>query len=359
MVKMKRTLFALLAASLAFASTCISSAQAESWPLKQSEARPTEKGIDPLQCHVAPNLKFLEGAPGDFTQEDFISAAWFARAVQLPKEQRNHLWNTLQEKPLLVKDFHAVPFGLHATLLEFESHGLLLYRGTQDPFDYLLNAAFFTTPGWMHRLPGWVHKGFLINFGLTWHQIRPALKKIAAKGKSITFAAHSLGGVMSQYAAWRAENDGVPVSRIYAFQAPNPGDEKFKAAFDEKFEGRSSNVLYGDDITPHMPPNRSASREFGAASMKALSGLLVAMVKQAKYAALGDRFKVSATGQLTRIANTEITGEEIRFWGQYKARSGGLAFPKGLGPRSGFVADHNVTRVVCALAADNGPIQPE
>ncbi len=309
-----------------------------------------------LPCRVKPNLDFMNAANGEYAHEHFLSAAWFARAVQLPNETRKQHWQALEQQPISIKDFYAGPFGLHATLLEFDRKVLLLYRGTQDPLDYILNAAFFTSPGWVHRLPGWVHKGFLINFGLSWRQIRGTLKQMADQGKTVTFAAHSLGGVLSQYAAWRAEEDGIAVDRIYAFQAPNAGDETFRDAFENRFAGRSANLIFGEDLTPHIPPTRESFREFADATMRVLSGPLSAIVRQAKYAALAERFRLSDSGHVEAVATEDIVRSEKAFWSSYKQKTGGKAFPKGLGPESAFIADHNVERVVCTLAkatADN------
>lgn len=303
-----------------------------------------------LPCKVTPNLEFMLPKNGDVNKEELLSAAWFARAVQLPNEHRAAHWKQLKIQPTSIHDIYAGPFGLHATILEFENNVLVLYRGTQDPIDYLLNATFFTTPGWVHRLPGWVHKGFLINFGLSWRNLRGKLKRFSAEGKSISFAAHSLGGVLSQYAAWRAEKEGMKVDKVYAFQSPNPGDEKFKLEFEKQFAGRSTNVIFSDDITPHMPPARIAVREFTEASMRILAGPLAAIVRQAKYAPASDRYRLNSNGTVEHLSALEMADHEQNFWRNYRAKARGERFPRGLGPESPFVADHNIEKVVCALA---------
>jgi hypothetical protein len=292
----------------------------------------------------------MEPKNGEPSQEDLLSAAWFARAVQLPNEHRAAHWKQLKTQPISIQDIYAGPFGLHATILEFEHNALVLYRGTQDPLDYLLNATFFTAPGFLHGLPGWVHKGFLINFGLSWRNLNSKLKALALRGKSVSFAAHSLGGVLSQYAAWRAEKSGIVVDKIFAFQSPNPGDEKFKQEFEKKFAGRASNLLFSDDITPHMPPARIAAREFSDATMRILSGALTAIVRQAKYSPATERYRLAADGTLEHLHNFETATDEQNFWRNYREKARGQSFPKGLGPDSPFVADHNIEKVVCTLA---------
>ncbi|MBM3383359.1 MAG: hypothetical protein FJY29_13120 [Betaproteobacteria bacterium] len=318
---------------------------------KHSEKADRRQYLNPkLPCAVTPTLDFMEPSNNEPTQEELLSAAWFARAVQLPTEHRTAHWKQLKTQPLSIQDIYAGSFGLHATLLEFENRALVLYRGTQDPLDYILNATFFASPGFVHGLPGWVHKGFLINFGLSWRNLRGKLKKLAAQGKSVSFAAHSLGGVLSQYAAWRAEKEGIVVDRIFAFQSPNPGDEKFKLEFDKRFAGRASNLIYSDDITPHMPPARIAVREFSDASMRILSGALSAIVRQAKYTPLTERYRLAADGTVAHLHNLEWAEDERNFWRLYREKARGQAFPKGLGPDSTFVADHNIEKVVCTLA---------
>jgi hypothetical protein len=316
--------------------------------LEKSNRVPTLNPV--LPCQVTPTLDFMEPKNEEPTREDLLSAAWFARAVQLPNEHRSTHWKQLKTQPLSIHDIYAGPFGLHATILEFESKALVLYRGTQDPLDYILNATFFTSPGFVHGLPGWVHKGFLINFGLSWRSMNSKLKQLATQGKSVIFAAHSLGGVLSQYAAWRAERQGVVVDKIFAFQSPNPGDEKFKAEFERHFAGRSSNLIFSDDITPHMPPARVAVREFSDATMKILAGALSVIVRQAKYSPASERYRLESDGTVEHLHSLRLAEDEQSFWRSYRAKTRGPGFPRGLGPDSKFVADHNIEKVVCTLA---------
>ena len=109
-------------------------------------------------------------------QEDQTPAAWFARAVQLEDDQREIAWKSLHVAPVSIHDLRAGSFGLHTTVLEFEKSILVMYRGTQNPLDYILNALIYRSPGWVHGLPGWIHTGFLSNFGLSWRALRPLIK---------------------------------------------------------------------------------------------------------------------------------------------------------------------------------------
>jgi hypothetical protein len=304
------------------------------------------KPADP-PCSVTPSLSLLDETSLHPDKETLVSAAWLARAVQLENSSREQAWKKLPETPKQVHDLYAGPFGLHATMLEFEHSILVMYRGTQDPLDYVLNAMIYTSPGWIHDLPGWVHNGFLSNFGMTWRKLRGTLRKINEdRRKNIVFASHSLGGVMSQYAAWRLENDGFRVSRIFAFQSPNGGDNKFKAQFDGRFSGRTFNVLFGDDITPFIPPSRSAVKAFAAATTRPLAGTLALVARKANYEALSGRLEVLDDGEVTE----STLSTEQSFWQTYKSKTGGKGFPFGLSGSSRFVSDHNIDRVVCALA---------
>jgi hypothetical protein len=111
-----------------------------------------------------------------------------------------------------------------------------------------------------------------------------------------------------QYAAWILENEGIPVSRIYAFQAPNSGDVNYKKSVESRFKGRFSNVLSGEDLTPHIPPVQEASTAFAAAVLAPISGLM-----------------------------------------QKLSKSGGKVLPLGLNAKSPFVADHGIDLVLCSL----------
>jgi hypothetical protein len=297
-------------------------------------------------CQLRANLDFLDETGVGTSQLSLTSAAWFARMVQLDRQQRQAAWNSLPVKPLFIDDVIAGPFGLHATVLTFPEHVLVMYRGTQDPLDYVLNALIYTTPGWIHGLPGWIHNGFLSNFGMTWRKMRRLLKQRTEDGRDIVFASHSLGGAMSQYAAWRIENEGLHVRRIFAFQSPNPGDQHFRRAFDERFYGRAFNTLYGDDLTPFLPPPRAAVGEFAQATAKLLAGPLALIARIANYSSVGARYAITKDGALN-----DVTPEwDLEFWRSYKQKSGGKPFPMGLSARSGLVADHNMDRVMCSLA---------
>jgi len=300
-------------------------------------------------CQFVPSMDFMSEHARAFDRVNMTSAAWFARTVQLTDDLRNQAWQSLAVKPQRVLDFVAKPFGLHSTLLEFDDQVLVLYRGTEDVLDYVLNGTFFTTKGDKHGLPGWVHEGFLINFYLSWARVRNALKEATEAGKSIVFASHSLGGVLSQYAAWLAESEGMKVIRVYAFQAPNPGDSQFKSAFDERFAGRASNTLYGDDVTPHIPPIFESAEAFGKASLKPLASTLVKLLDKANYGALAGRFGLDAQGNQSPISESRLPSSEIEYWTAYQKKMGGQPFPLGMNSQTPVIADHDIDRVLCAL----------
>jgi hypothetical protein len=296
----------------------------------------------------------MRDAARPFSIPNLTSAAWFARQVQLTSGYRQEAWAKLPVKPLRVQDFQADPWGLHATLLEFDDKVLVMYRGTEDVLDYVLNGTFYTTrKGQELGLPGWVHEGFFINFRLSWSRVLQALRDTTVGGKKVVFVGHSLGGVMSQYAAWLAENEGMNVVRVYSFQSPNPGDVEFKAAFEERFAGRHSNTLYGLDVTPHIPPIHEAADAFAKASIIKIGDLLAGLAKRARYGALSERLVIAENGSYRSVPAEAIVQDEIDYWDSYKSKSGGKAFPLGLGAESPFVLDHDIDRVLCALAKLN------
>ncbi|MEY4064325.1 MAG: hypothetical protein RIR26_533, partial [Pseudomonadota bacterium] len=306
----------------------------------------------PPPCEVpAPTLDFMREDTRPFSASNMTSAAWFARQVQLTEAARNAAWQSMAVPPVRVTDFSLERWGLHATLLEFDSQVLVLYRGTEDVLDYLLNATFYTSRhGETLGLPGWVHEGFYINFLLSWQRVSAAVREAAGRGKSVVLAGHSLGGVLSQYAAWLLENEGIRVVRVYAFQAPNPGDLEFKTKFEERFDRRHSNTVYGVDVTTHIPPVLEAAEVFGDASIQPVGKVMTQLLTRARYGALGERFSMSADGVRTRIENSSIPEFEQAYWKSYRQVSGGKAFPLGLAADSPLIADHDIDRVLCALA---------
>lgn len=305
----------------------------------------------PPPCSVdAPNEEFMQRDAKSFSVRDIQSAAWFARQVQLTDDLRSAAWRSLPSAPLKVQEFTLKRWGLHAVLFEFERHVLVVYRGTEDALDYVLNAAFYTTrKGREWALPGWVHEGFYTNFKLSWNSLYSAIQESAGGGKTVTFAAHSLGGVLSQFAAWILEDKGMTVNKIYAFQSPNAGDSEFQKAFEMRFGDRHINTLYGDDVTPHIPPVFDAVDAFARAVVKPLGGILGRLVKSAHYGGIGQRYIINRDGSQILIPSESVSAHEVQYWESYLQKSEGKPFPLNLSPDSPFIVDHDMDNVLCTL----------
>lgn len=306
----------------------------------------------PPPCSVdAPNEEFMRPDVKNFSVRNIESAAWYARQIQLTDGLRSAAWKSLPNAPLNVQEFELKRWGLHAVLIEFEKHVLVVYRGTEDVLDYVLNAAFYTTrKGQELGLPGWVHEGFLTNFKLSWDKLFAAIQLAASDGKPVTFAAHSLGGVLSQFAAWILEERGLSVNKVYAFQSPNAGDEEFQRAFEMRFGDRHINTLYGDDVTPHIPPVLEAADAFARAVVKPLGGVLGPLVKAAHYGGVGQRYLVNRDGSQILIPSENVNEHEIQYWESHLEKSGGRPFPLSLSPDSSFIVDHDMDNVLCTLS---------
>lgn len=309
-----------------------------------------KRGPPPCEVDV-PSYDFLNDDNKNFSVRNIQSAAWFARQIQLTSGLRNAAWMSLPTRPLNVREFELERWGLHAVLLEFEEHVLVVYRGTEDVLDYILNAAFYTTrKGRELGLPGWVHEGFLTNFKLSWDDMVIAIKEAASGGKTVSFAAHSLGGALSQFAAWILEEEGLRVGKVYAFQSPNAGDIEFQRAFESRFGDRHVNTLFGDDVTPHIPPVFEAADAFTRAVVKPLGGVLGRLVKAAQYGGIGQRFIVNRDGSQILIPSENVNAHEIRYWESYLEKSQGKPFPLSLSPNSAFIVDHDMDNVLCTLS---------
>ena len=124
---------------------------------------------------------------------------------------------------------------------------LVAFRGTQpDQWGDILDDLRFPPVAWTH---GSVHGGFEDAFS----RIRPALEarlQSIARGRSVWFCGHSLGGALATLAAhWWPGSSGV-----CTLGAPRVGDPAFAAAFDARFAGRSWRYVNDNDIVPHLPP---------------------------------------------------------------------------------------------------------
>jgi hypothetical protein len=308
-----------------------------------------KKGPPPCAVDI-PNEEFMSADAKHFSVRNIESAAWFARQVQLTSGLRSAAWKSLSKAPLRVQEFELPRWGLHAVLFEFEQHVLVVYRGTEDVLDYVLNAAFYTTrKGRELGLPGWVHEGFFINFKLSWEKLFGAIQASASGGKTVTFAAHSLGGALSQFAAWILEERGIRVNKIYAFQSPNAGDVEFQKEFELRFGDKHINTLYGDDVTPHIPPVLEAADSFARAVVKPLGGVLGRLIKAAHYSGIGQRYIVNRDGSQILIPSESVNAHEVQYWDSYLEKSGGKPFPLSLSPDSSFIVDHDMDNVLCTL----------
>lgn len=308
-----------------------------------------KKGPPPCVVDV-PSLDFLRSDQRDFSVRNIRSAAWFARQIQLTTELRQDAWRSLSDKLINVTEFELNRWGLHATLLEFDEQLLVVYRGTEDALDYVLNAAFNTTrKGHELGLPGWVHEGFLINFKLSWDKLLTAIRASASSGKTVSFAAHSLGGALSQFAAWILEEQGIRVGKIYAFQSPNAGDVEFQKEFEKRFGERHINTLYGEDVTPHIPPVFEAADAFGRVVVKPLGGLLGLLAKRAHYGGVGLRYIINRDGSQILVPSENVAAHEVNYWDTYLEKSNGQPFPLSLSPDSPFIMDHDMDHVLCTL----------
>lgn len=116
---------------------------------------------------------------------------------------------------------------------------LVIFRGTDEAADWLLNLCAWTIGTWSGEL-GRVHRGFRAGVKAVWQDLEPHLA-----GRVI--AGHSKGGGEAAICAGYCRARGVPIAGLVTFAAPRVG--KLKGLVED---GRR--YVLGCDPVPMVPP---------------------------------------------------------------------------------------------------------
>lgn len=98
------------------------------------------------------------------------------------------------------------------------------------------------------------HRGFMRALHEIW---QPAITEIqrlhSEKERPIWVTGHSLGGALAILAAWRMQQNFIPIHQVVTFGSPMVGNDVAMAAFEREFAGRILRYVDQPDVVPWLP----------------------------------------------------------------------------------------------------------
>lgn len=98
------------------------------------------------------------------------------------------------------------------------------------------------------------HRGFLEALAEIWDPLHGAVREaLEAKDRPLWITGHSLGGAIALLAAWRFQQQFVPVHEVMTFGAPMIGNAAAAQAFEREFPNRIFRYVDVEDPVPLLP----------------------------------------------------------------------------------------------------------
>jgi hypothetical protein len=180
-----------------------------------------------------------------------------ARAMLLARAARAAYFETTDEIAALLQRSHVQ--GRTESFTAGDTEGFLFtdedqlvvsFRGSVTVNDWIKNAAVELVP-WAAE--GLVHAGFLNALEVIWEQLLPLLNE-RAKGRTVWFTGHSLGGALALLALlrWRVAS-GRKADGLYTFGMPKVGDAVFAKAVVKHHGEHAFTLLNEGDFVPWLP----------------------------------------------------------------------------------------------------------
>jgi hypothetical protein len=237
------------------------------------------------ECPLTERDFTLSKQGNDFVPENAYWAMWLSKTIQLDEAL---IWEKLLAVPL--EDSHLIRrarLGLQAGVFRISGQVYVVFRGTQDKADYIRNALFDSVSGKSIGVPGRVHRGFRDGFADLWSEVSQAATSMGAAENGVWVMGHSLGGVLSVFAAYNFVEAKVPVYGVFGFGSPLPGDKVFQKAYNARLERKTFQVGFESDITPHVPPIPEAANSFAKTVHLGLRTIVRNVAQRLNYAQVG------------------------------------------------------------------------
>lgn len=176
-------------------------------------------------------------------------------------------------------------------------HRYVAFRGTEtnQPRDWARDAAFAPLPG---EPGGRVHSGFRDALNEIWAAIEDELD---VNGRPLILTGHSLGAGLATLAAARALDIGHEIAAVYLYGSPRPGLADFRAAFDQRLQAVTFNVIDHIDLVTRVPFLLQGFRHIGRRMYFDESGTLHRDAGAARVAIDDLRYRLAHFGRIQSI----------------------------------------------------------
>lgn len=144
--------------------------------------------------------------------------------------------------------------GLQAFLAGNAKGMVLVFRGSTEVTDWVIDAALPLIDGDILGLEGRVHAGFAYSLKSQWDNIQAAINRFGGYNKPIFVTGHSLGGALATLAAYKLSHEGYKVNALYTFAAPRSGDQHYSDWGSSLLTDRNFRFINDRDLVPRYPP---------------------------------------------------------------------------------------------------------
>ena len=98
------------------------------------------------------------------------------------------------------------------------------------------------------------HRGFMSALADIWEPMFASIDTaLKTKERPLWITGHSLGGAIALLAAWRLQQQFIPIHQVYTFGAPMIGNEVAAQAFEREFSGKIFRFVDDLDVVPLLP----------------------------------------------------------------------------------------------------------
>ena len=194
------------------------------------------------------------------TELDENNAYWMARLSKEVYLKKSETDPTPNEDKILAslkeddENFNSVSginkSSAQAALIEHEDYLCMVFRGTDEPSDWLDNINAFSTK----ELFGEFHRGFWNSVEDVWQPINKKFRDLQNEKKRPLFiTGHSLGGAMATIAAAKFIHEDKPFTSAYTFGQPRALSRETAQIFNMECKSRFFRFHNNNDIVTRIP----------------------------------------------------------------------------------------------------------
>lgn len=201
---------------------------------------------------------------------DAGNAYWMARLAQAAYQRRADadpypneaaiLANLQAEDPNFLSVSGVCDGISQAMLVEHRDYLTLVFRGTDQPVDWLTNANLRTRA----TEYGDFHHGFYLAATAIWEPLKSLLRDAQMRqNRPLFLTGHSLGGAMATVTAARLYSSAVPFVAVYTFGQPMATAASSADRLRSAFGKRMFRFQMNHDLVTRVPPPRVGFRHVG------------------------------------------------------------------------------------------------